>query len=164
MGIERVVFDGIGIYLNILTISLIKFSFPTKMDLYLFNSVGYSKLYNCSGYNVTDIPIEKRQDVGAFLAFPKLFIMPFLFLSVWGILFIIMFVLYEVFLMPILGCTTFLPINLSSFICLAFILSENIWARLVINSCFSLELSMSFACQFVPSFMDILPSLGIGQF
>uniref|UniRef100_A0A1I8BVU0 Uncharacterized protein n=1 Tax=Meloidogyne hapla TaxID=6305 RepID=A0A1I8BVU0_MELHA len=33
------------------------------MDLFLFDPVGYEKLYNCSSYKVEDVPIEKRQDI-----------------------------------------------------------------------------------------------------
>jgi hypothetical protein len=72
------------------------------MELYLFDPVGYERLYNCSAYNVTDIPIEKRQDisefqqVGTFDNCVDIFNLVFFCPTVWGLIFVVMFVLYEV--------------------------------------------------------------------
>uniref|UniRef100_A0A914LMI8 Serpentine Receptor, class T n=1 Tax=Meloidogyne incognita TaxID=6306 RepID=A0A914LMI8_MELIC len=52
------------------------------MNLFLFDPNGYEKLYNCSAYKVEDVPIEKRQDI------------------VWGLIFVIMFILYELLYLP----------------------------------------------------------------
>ncbi|KAH7709413.1 Protein SRT-28 a [Aphelenchoides avenae] len=52
------------------------------MDLFLFKKDEYEQLYNCSLYNVTDVPLEKRQSV---------FI---------GYFFITCFMIYEVLYIP----------------------------------------------------------------
>ncbi|KAH7700799.1 Protein SRT-23 [Aphelenchoides avenae] len=33
------------------------------MDIFLFKRNDYERLYNCSLYNVTDVPLEKRQSI-----------------------------------------------------------------------------------------------------
>jgi hypothetical protein len=43
------------------------------MDIYVFQPVEYQRRYNCSLYNVEEIPLEKRQHIFLGISFILLF-------------------------------------------------------------------------------------------